>query len=157
MSRRRVPGSYGACTTCSVALVTHEVICGWVTFHLVRRTKSREWPPRRGSPLFLKATQRTKPLPVSNHVKESAPFHRPCQVPRPQDQDVTKTNPSRMDDKGFFIGSTSILTRIRSGVLLKSPLKPSTDNPRFRDKVRLAFSVEEPILLRLGDHPRIVQ
>ena len=62
-----------------------------------------------------------------------------------------------MDDRGFFIGSTSMLTRIRSGVLLKSPLKPPTDNSRFKERVQLAFSVEEPILLRLGDHPRIVQ
>ncbi|OIW27907.1 kinase-like protein [Coniochaeta ligniaria NRRL 30616] len=57
-------------------------------------------------------------------------------------------------------GSTAILTRIRPGVLLKSPFEPNLAGPnvdKFKERVRLAFAVEEPILRRLGDHPRIVQ
>lgn len=40
---------------------------------------------------------------------------------------------------------------------LKSPLESSTDNLHFGDRARLAFSIEEQILLRLGDYPCIVQ
>ena len=51
-----------------------------------------------------------------------------------------------------LIGSTATLSRIRTGVLLKSP-----HDGELRERSQLAFSVEEPILHRLGHHPRIVQ
>ncbi|KAI9675000.1 MAG: hypothetical protein M1817_001406 [Caeruleum heppii] len=52
------------------------------------------------------------------------------------------------------LGSTSTVSRIELGVLLKSPLE--TDHPTVAKQVKLAFSVEPPILQRLGSHPRIV-
>lgn len=59
-----------------------------------------------------------------------------------------------------FHGSTAIITQADPGVILKSPFLPNVEGPNiaiFKERVRLAFAVEEPILRRLGDHPRIVQ
>ncbi|KAK0628115.1 kinase-like domain-containing protein [Bombardia bombarda] len=57
-------------------------------------------------------------------------------------------------------GSTSMFYKIRPGVLLKSPFKPNIEGPhieKFKERIRLAFSVEVPILERLGPHSRIVK
>ncbi|KAH6706492.1 hypothetical protein BKA61DRAFT_739405 [Leptodontidium sp. MPI-SDFR-AT-0119] len=53
------------------------------------------------------------------------------------------------------IGSTSTGSRIRPGVFLKSPME--TDHEAVAKQVKLAFSIEAPILQRLGPHPRIVR
>jgi hypothetical protein len=53
------------------------------------------------------------------------------------------------------IGSTSTGSRIQPGVFLKSQME--TDHEAVAKQVRLAFSIEVPILQRLGSHPRIVR
>ncbi|KAF2453852.1 kinase-like domain-containing protein [Lineolata rhizophorae] len=51
------------------------------------------------------------------------------------------------------IGSTSTCSRIKPDVFLKSPIE--TDRKAVAEQTRPAFSIELPILRRLGSHPRI--
>lgn len=53
------------------------------------------------------------------------------------------------------IGSTSTITQIKPGVVLKQPLNFKTKG--LADKVNRCFSVEPLILQKLGHHPRIVK
>nr|KMM68416.1 hypothetical protein CPAG_04743 [Coccidioides posadasii RMSCC 3488] len=59
-------------------------------------------------------------------------------------------------------GSTSIITRIKPGVVLKSPRyswwhSPSAESHDSVRHIKHSFNVEEQILGILGDHPRIIQ
>ncbi|KAI0850439.1 kinase-like protein [Daldinia vernicosa] len=54
-----------------------------------------------------------------------------------------------------FIGSTSVLTRIQPGVILKHPRV--TSNEDFNNRIAKGFVAEPQILEMLGDHPRIVK
>ncbi|PGH32228.1 serine/threonine protein kinase [[Emmonsia] crescens] len=59
-------------------------------------------------------------------------------------------------------GSTSIITRIKPGVVLKSPRyswwhSPTAESHDSVKHVKHSFNVEEQILGILGDHPRIIK
>ncbi|OBT80573.1 hypothetical protein VF21_00409 [Pseudogymnoascus sp. 05NY08] len=53
------------------------------------------------------------------------------------------------------VGSTSIILRLKPGVVLKSPRL--VDSHSFAEDIKLSFIVEEKILKILGDHPRIMK
>lgn len=53
------------------------------------------------------------------------------------------------------IGSTSIISRLKPGVVLKSPLV--LEAHALAEDVKRSFIVEEKILGILGDHPRIMK
>ncbi|EER39181.1 conserved hypothetical protein [Histoplasma capsulatum H143] len=59
-------------------------------------------------------------------------------------------------------GSTSIITRIKPGVVLKSPRyswwhSPTSESHDSVKHIKHSFNVEEQILGILGDHPRIIK
>jgi hypothetical protein len=53
------------------------------------------------------------------------------------------------------IGSTSIILRLKPGVMLKSPRL--VDSHSYAEGIKLSFVVEEKILKIPGDHPRIMK
>ena len=59
-----------------------------------------------------------------------------------------------------YEGSTSTFSRVRPGVIIKSPKqvwKESSSYNELTQKIAYNFYVERQILQRLGNHPRIVK
>lgn len=65
---------------------------------------------------------------------------------------ISPTHFPRMDE---CIGSTSTVSQIQPGVLLKTPRE--TDHNESAKSIKVAFYVEPLVLERLGSHPRIVR
>ncbi len=66
--------------------------------------------------------------------------------------------------KVLHYGSTSMIGRLRAGIVLKSPRyswwdlqKTSSDDQAHVARIRHHFSVEQQILEILGEHPRIIK
>jgi hypothetical protein len=65
-------------------------------------------------------------------------------------------------EKVLTYGSTSIIGRLKPGVVLKSPRyswwsSPAAEAHDSVKHIRHSFCVEERILRILGDHPRIIK